>query len=137
MAWMVTGCLYVVGLFAALDHQGITDWYIGRLVQLNSGIVLGIAAGLTIAMFLIRGRLHRSAAGLLAGCGVTCLWLAYLNRDGPGLVYRAAGPALESVTRESNWRIWLLTGLALIAVGITLGLSKLTGDSRSGSSRGT
>lgn len=136
MAWMVSGFLYLVSIPATLDHQAITQWYIGTLIGLNVGLVLGIAAGLTIALLVIREASRWAGSGLLLGSGVACLWLAHLNRDGPGMVCTHAIRSRMACAPESDWRIWLLLGLASLALGLVLGLVALA-RARSGRSEST
>jgi hypothetical protein len=114
---MLPGCLYLIGILAMLDHQGITSWYMGSLVEVSVGLVFALAVGSTIVLLLFADAL-RWTGGLLVGSGVTCLWVAHLDGDLTNQCFGLGGGVCAS---QLDWRIWVLVGLASIAVGVMLG----------------
>jgi hypothetical protein len=122
LAWMVTGFFYLVSVLAMLDHQGVTSWYIGRLVELNVGLVLALAAGMTTALLLIRESLRWAGSGLSVGGGLSCLWIGWLNRGGPGSVCTPIVRGLTRCISESNGKVWLLAGLLSLTLAVALGV---------------
>ena len=99
-AWLAVGASYS---FALLD-------------AVASGVfVLPFAVIATIVVAkLTRG--WSSLFGTISGFGVPVLYVAWLNRSGPGNVC-VAGPSSMSCGQERNPFPWLVTGLALLAIG--------------------
>jgi O-antigen/teichoic acid export membrane protein len=83
--------------------------------------VLGIFAiplALLLAVFLlVRHHADRSAFGLLVGMGLLSLYVAYVQRKGPGTVSWHTATASGSDTYLDP-RPWLAAGLLLIVIGI-------------------
>lgn len=104
-AWILVGALYAFSLLAILS--------IGVLM-------LPIAIVSTVVLARSEGR-RLWASGLLAGIGVPCLWIAFMNRNGPGNVCtRSAGG--QSCVHEWNPWVWLAIGLAFVLSGIAVGV---------------
>jgi hypothetical protein len=85
--------------------------------------VLGIFAipmALLLAVFLlVRHHADRSAFGVLVGMGLLSLYVAYVQRRGPGTVFWHTATASGSDTYMDP-RPWLIAGFLLIAVGIAV-----------------
>ncbi len=64
-----------------------------------------------------RQRLTRSAGGVLCGLGVVSLFVAYVQRKGPGTVYWHTATASGADTYLDP-RPWLVAGAALVVGGI-------------------
>jgi hypothetical protein len=83
--------------------------------------VIGIFAvplALLVAVLLIV--LHhadRSAFGVLAGMGLLSLYVAYVQRKGPGTVYWHTATSTGS-EQYLGPRPWLVAGVLLVAVGV-------------------
>ncbi len=101
LGWFVAGALYALAV----------------LGMLTIGIfVLPIAIGLTV--LLVRSpRASVGLPGLVSGLALPVLYVAYLNRDGPGDVCTANG---AHCTEE--WSPWpfVLVGVALLCAGIAV-----------------
>lgn len=70
-----------------------------------------------------RPSLSRGLPGLFGGLGLPLLYVAYLNRGGPGMVCtptRSPYGVGQSCTQESNPWLWLMPGLLLIIVGVVV-----------------
>lgn len=102
-----------------LHHQRLASWHIGTLVRLNAGWLFLFAVICTVVLLLM-GSAFRWAGGLVAGCGLPCLWFAYLNIHGPGTVCTGGRRLMECV-QESDGRIWGVVGLSLLGIGFMLG----------------
>jgi hypothetical protein len=90
------------------------------------GLALGISAlglfavplALVVAILLIvRRHADRSALGLLAGMGLLALYVAYVQRKGPGTVYWHTATA-SGADQYLDPRPWLVAGLLLVTVGV-------------------
>lgn len=100
-AWVAVGCAYV---FAAL-------------AILTIGIFVLPVALLATAVLLLRHGADRAVAGaLVAGEGLPLLYLAWLNRQGPGTICRTSDGNLACGDQISPWP-WLVAGLVLAAIG--------------------
>jgi hypothetical protein len=89
------------------------------------GLALGISAlgliAVPVAMLaaivlVVRHHSGRSALGVLVGIGLLSLYVAYVQRDGPGTVdwHTAAASGSEQYLDP---RPWLAAGLLLIVIG--------------------
>jgi hypothetical protein len=105
-----------VGLFAAWGLVG-------------AGLVLGfVSAALgplvllpAIALLVVLGRrgIGIEATGLLAACGALFLFIAYVQRDGPGW-HCATTPDSVECGESADPRPWLAIGVVLVAATIAL-----------------
>ena len=88
-------------------------------------IVDGLAFGLLVLPFaivavmllIVRHHFDRSAWGLLCGAGLLSLYVAYVQRKGPGTVSWHTATASGADTYMDP-RPWLIVGLLLIVVGV-------------------
>ena len=71
-----------------------------------------------VVLLIVRHRLDRSAWGLLCGVGLLSLYVAYVERKGPGTVYWHTATASGYDTYPDP-RPWFVAGLLLIVVGVT------------------
>jgi hypothetical protein len=90
------------------------------------GVALGITAlgplaalpTLLVAILLIvRHHADRSALGILVGMGLLSLYVAYVQRKGPGMVYWHTATA-SGADQYLDPRPWLVAGILLVAVGV-------------------
>lgn len=90
------------------------------------GVALGVSAlglfamplALLVAILLIvRHHADRSAFGIPVGMGLLSLYVAYVQRKGPGTVYWHTATASGS-DQYLDPRPWLVAGMLLVAVGI-------------------
>src|SRR5690349_235995 len=103
-AWVLVGCGAALGLTA-----------LGPLALGPTAIV-----GLVLAS---RPAARRSAFGLLAGAGLLLLYVAWVQRAGPGTTCWHTATA-SGCDEHLNPLPWLIAGLALTAAGVA-------GDARS------
>lgn len=112
---------------AAADSPGaFAAW-----VVVGAGLCLGVLSMLTIGPFVLlatfvltgfllwRPGFGNAMAGLVTGAAVPLLWLAWLNRGGPGPVCtRSAG----RVSCTDEWAPWpfLVVGAVLVVGGVVL-----------------
>lgn len=98
-AWAAVGAGYAFGVLAILS--------IGIFV---------LAITVVVTVFLAREPRARSGlTGFISGLGLPLLYVAFLNRGGPGTV--CAG---QSCTEEWSPWPWLLIGSLLVVVGAAL-----------------
>ena len=102
-AWLLVGGGYALGL-AALLSIGI--------------LVVALTAGATVLLASRRGS-HVGLPGALSGPALPLLWIAYLNRGGPGTVCTGT-PENGSCTDEWNPWLFLGPGVLLLVAGLVL-----------------
>jgi hypothetical protein len=85
--------------------------------SLSLGVLTAPAALVLGALVATVGdRRHRSVFGLLTGAGLPLLWVAYLQRQGPGTIcWHTASSA--GCDQYLNPLPWLIVGIALVLTG--------------------
>ncbi len=96
-AWIVVGCALAFGTVS-----------LGPLVLLPVAVIAVLMSRQVAA--------RRSAYGALVGMGLLLLFVAYLNREGPGTTCWQHGTA-SGCDQHLNPLPWLALGVALIAGG--------------------
>jgi MYXO-CTERM domain-containing protein len=111
-------------------------WYFLAWLAVGAGFCLSLATVLTIGVFVLPativalivllsrpGSRNSSAAGAISGLGLVPLYVAFLNRSGPGTVCSStAGGGQECTDQWSPWP-FLAIGLLLVAAGLGLFLA--------------
>jgi hypothetical protein len=99
----------------------------------GAGAILGLLTILTIGIFVLpatvllavllgwRGRTLQAGPGVVTGLGLIPLYVAYLNRGGPGTVCTTAALS-QSCTQEMSPWPWLAAGLCLAGAGAVLSM---------------
>jgi len=93
---------------------------LGVLSLMTSGVVFLLAALILLVICLLLPAFrNKSAAAVVSGLGLPFLYLAWLNREGPGEVCEQTD---TSVLCYDTWSPWpfLVVGLVIIAIGIVL-----------------
>jgi 4-hydroxybenzoate polyprenyltransferase len=101
-------------------------------LAIGAGACLALLTPLTIGLFvlvvvivglavLVRrgGGIDAGVTGLLTGAGMLALYIAYLNRHGPGEICGHSATEHHCRTEWSPWP-WLFVGLLLVAAGVVL-----------------
>jgi hypothetical protein len=88
----------------------------GFLSFLLVGLAGSFVAMVTILLLALGSRSRRGAPGLLAGVGLPLLYVAFLNRDGPGNVCSSSSLAVQC-TQETSPLPWLLMAGVLLLAG--------------------
>ena len=104
LAWPVVGAALAVSVLGAL----------------TIGIFILPFALLGLFILLKWGGDRRSSVGLISGIGLPLLYVAFLNRDGPGTICRSYGNGGQQCMEEWSPWPWFLIGSALLATGIAL-----------------
>lgn len=86
--WLVVGALLGLGVMALLT--------IGLLFLLTAALLIGLGVGLPVLR-------NRSAVAIPAGVGLSVLYLAWLNRDGPGNVCEITSTVTKCTDQVSPW----------------------------------
>ncbi|MEO7753551.1 MAG: hypothetical protein ABIS35_09070 [Terracoccus sp.] len=98
--------------FLAWSLVGV-GFALGFLSIMTIGLPILIAAVVgTVALMLSRWA-KRGVLGLLAGLAVPLLYVAYLNRSGPGVVCSNAGGTTACIDQWSPWP-WVAVALVLL-----------------------
>jgi hypothetical protein len=84
---------------------------------LTLGVLVLFALIVVGALLVAQRRLHRSAFGFLAGVGTLLLYVAWLNRSGPGFTCWRSATASGCV-EHLNPLPWLFVGGLLVIGGI-------------------
>lgn len=86
--------------------------------SLDLGLLTAIPA-LLLGVFVVRvgDRRGRSTPGFVTGAGLPLLWVAYVQREGPGTVcwHTATGTGCNQYL---NPLPWLIIGIALVLTGL-------------------
>ena len=106
LAWALSGAVLALGLGTAF-----TPWLLLSVPAVGLALLLGLRSGT-----------DRRAWAALAGAGWLPLWLAWLNRDGPGDVCTGSVAASTCTTEGSPWP-WLVAGLVMLVGGLVLALA--------------
>lgn len=97
--------------------------FCGSLAVLSPFTVGPFAAAVALAgavLLIWRRALNVSSAGILPGAALIPLYIAYLNRHGPGQVCRTVGSAGTECTDAWNPWPFFAIGVLLIAAGAIL-----------------
>ena len=95
-------------------------------VGVGIGFALGVSAlgvfavplALVVTVLLVVFRhADRSALGIPVGIGLLSLYVAYVQRKGPGTVYWHT-PTASGSDQYLDPRPWLIVGIVLVAVGV-------------------
>ncbi len=105
--------------------RSLVPWFLawaGVGVGFALGVsVLGVFAlpiALVVAVLLVAfHHADRSALGILVGVGLLSLYVAFVQRKGPGTVYWHTSTA-SGADQYLDPRPWLVVGIALVSVGI-------------------
>jgi len=101
MAWLLAGAGYALSLIGAAS--------IGLFV-----LPLPVLATVLLAR---RQPAARGLPGLISGLGVPLLYVAYLNRAGPGTICTTVTGGQECTGEWSPWP-WLAAGVILLVLGV-------------------
>ena len=104
--WVVVGCALALGA-----------------ISLAIGPLVFIPAAVVALLLSRRPAARRSAYGALIGAGVLLLFVAYLNREGPGTTCWERGTA-TGCDQHLNPLPWLLLGVACVAGGLVAHLRR-------------
>ena len=88
------------------------------LLTIGPFVLVAVLAALAV-LIPRRGSVEHGVTGLLSGAGLLALYIAYLNRDGPGEVCRSSATEQSCTSEWSPWP-WLVLGLVLVAAGVAL-----------------
>lgn len=97
-AWLIVGAVYA---FSFLSFAGL--------------FTLPIAILLTI-LLARTGSSSAGLPGLVSGLGLPLLYIAYINREGPGNVCHSTATSQTCSEEWSPWP-WLLVGMILLIAG--------------------
>jgi hypothetical protein len=98
-------------------------------VAVGAGLSFGVLSILSIGVFVLavtivaafflgrRSDAEAGVAGLVSGFGLPLLYVAFLNRSGPGTICDTTSSSTSCSDQWSPWP-WLLIGSALILVGL-------------------
>ena len=89
----------------------------GALAFVSFGVLLFVPVLLVGGLMASRSTIRRSAFGLLSGAGVLLLYVAWVQRAGPGTTCWQHGTA-SGCDQHLNPLPWLFAGIALFIGGI-------------------
>ena len=107
---------YLIGVYLAWVAVG-AGLSFGVLSILSIGVF--VLAVTIVATFFLGRRFDAGAgvAGLVSGFGLPLLYVAFLNRSGPGMICTTTSTGTSCSDQWSPWP-WLLIGSALVVVGL-------------------
>jgi hypothetical protein len=103
VAWFFAGALCALAVVGAL----------------TIGIFVIPIAGALIAFLATRRGATDGISGLVSGLGLPVLYVAFLNRDGPGNICTVSATGSSCTEQWSPWP-WLLLGAALVCLGVVV-----------------
>ena len=106
MAWALVGAVGALTLLATFTPL----------------ILLAPVVGLLGLLLLTRPRARAAAPALICGPALPLLFVAWLNRDGPGNVCTTTVTSQSCVEEWSPWP-WLVAGLWFIAGGVVISVA--------------
>jgi hypothetical protein len=112
------------GGFCAWAFLGVTSAF--GLLILGTLAVLPILLGVWLAV--TRPSLRRSWFGVMTGAGVTLLYVAYVQRRGPGITCWQTATA-GGCEEHLNPLSWLIAGAALVLLGFIAQARRMRGRS--------
>jgi len=99
-AWIVVGCALALGAIS---------FAVGPLVFIPAGVIA--------VLMLRKPAARRSAYGAAIGIGLLLLFVAYVNREGPGTTCWENGTTM-GCGEHLNPLPWLLLGVAFVTGGL-------------------
>ena len=108
--------LHPVGWFAVWLAVGVALAF-SAVAVLSFGLFVFPFAAAAVVLLIVRHHVDRSDWGLLCGIGLLSLYVAYVQRKGPGTVHWQTATAGGADTYLDP-RPWLVAGLLLVAVAI-------------------
>ena len=103
-AWMAVGAIASFTVVGAFSIFGL----------------IALPAAALVAWPVSRYSNGTGASGIVSGLGVPCLYVAYLNRQGPGNICTEYAGGGQSCTQEYNPLFWAAVALILIAIGLII-----------------
>ena len=100
-AWLAVGAGFAFGLLGIL----------------SIGVFVLPVAALGLVVLTRQPGAGRGLPGLISGLGLAPIFVAYLNRDGPGDVCGAIAGGVACAQQWSPWP-WLAAGLVLLSAGL-------------------
>jgi uncharacterized membrane protein len=96
----------------------------GACLALLTLLTIGVAVLVVVLIagaLLVRraGTMEHGVTGLMSGAGLLALFIAYLNRHGPGEYCQTTATEQHCSTEWSPWP-WLVVGVVLVAGGVLL-----------------
>jgi hypothetical protein len=103
----------------------------GACLALLTVLTIGLPVLVVVliaAVVLVRraGTIEQGVTGLMSGAGLLLIFIAYLNRHGPGEYCRTTATEQHCTSEWSPWP-WLVVGLFLVAGGALLFREALRG----------
>ena len=113
-----------MSLVSQIVRSGGWHWFsvwvlLGSAAALGAvslGPLLLLPSALVAVLVWRRPRARRSAFGLLTGAGMLLLYVAWVQRDGPGTTCRHTATA-SGCDQHLNPLPWLVLGIILVAAG--------------------
>lgn len=131
----------MVGVVVETVNEGKPNWKSFLAWPLiGAALALSVLGAMTIGIFVLPfalagffallkwGGNRKSSVGLISGAGLPVLFIAYLNRNGPGMVcgpYKNGG---QQCTQEYSPWPFLVIGAILVLLGVLLFIRLRSGD---------
>jgi hypothetical protein len=103
VAWFLVGAVYALALLSIL----------------SLGIFVLPVAIIGTVLLARRPSSHRGVIGIVGGLGLPPLYVAYLNRRGPGTICTHTAQATSCIQEYDPW-IWTLIGLFFVLLGVVV-----------------
>lgn len=95
---------------------------------LSFSVLGAMTIGLFVFPFAIAGLVallkwggnRKNSVGLISGVGLPLLYIAYINRSGPGMICNTFGNGGQRCDEEMSPWPWLIIGTVLVVAGVML-----------------
>ncbi len=94
------------------------------LATISFSVLILVAVAIAVVVLATRRTHVKSAFGLVSGAGVLALYVAYVQRQGPGTVCWQTATASGCDEYLNPWP-WLVAGVALVCVGVVAQIGQM------------
>ena len=119
-----TGPTWAGFIFFALIGAGFI------LGFLTLSVLFVVPIVVAVVLMVVRPNVMKSSVGLMAGAGLVLIYVAYVQRRGPGTVCWQTATASGCDEYLNPWP-WLVVGVALVVAGILAHVSRMRRATRS------
>ncbi len=91
---------------------------------LTLSVLFVVPVVVALVLMVVRPNVMKSSVGLITGAGLVLIYVAYVQRRGPGTVCWQTATASGCDEYLNPWP-WLVVGVVLVCVGILAHVSRL------------
>lgn len=131
-----------------MNEDKPTWWSFYAWPLIGAGLTFSVVGAMTIGLFVFPfvlagffamlkwGGNRKSSVGLISGAGLPILFIAYINRDGPGDICTPYDHGGQQCSQEYSPWPFLIIGLALVLLGMLIFFRMRSGSAISSRTKG-